>query len=194
MKKVLLFAIAILAFSFANAQVREKGTIELLPQIGYSSANYYGEENLNNSSLSSVTFGVGADYFFNNRWSLRSGLHYQTMGSEITSSYEEKLNYLTIPVNANWHFGSTRKWNLNFGPSFGFLMSAKGGGEDIKDLANTFQFGLAYGIGYKIQVNEKFSILIDFQGMSGLSEVPKESDYTLKNAYSAFNVGGVFKL
>ena len=75
MKKVLLFAIAILAFSFANAQVREKGTIELLPQIGYSSANYYGEENLNNSSLSSVTFGVGADYFFNNRWSLRSGLH-----------------------------------------------------------------------------------------------------------------------
>jgi hypothetical protein len=194
MKKVLLSAVAILAFGFVNAQTREKGTIELIPQIGYSSANYYGEENLNNSSLSTVTFGVGADYFFNNRWSLRSGLHYQTMGSEITSNYEEKLNYLTIPVNANWHFGSTRKWNLNFGPSFGFLMSAKGGGEDIKDLANTFQVGLAYGIGYKIQVNEKFSILIDFQGMSGLSEVPKDSDYTIKNAYSAFNVGGVFKL
>ena len=194
MKKVLLSVVAVLAFRFVNAQSREKGAIELIPQIGYSSANYYGEENLNNSSISTVTFGVGGDYFFNDRWSLRSGLHFQTMGSKLTSSYEEKLNYLSVPVNANWHFGSTRKWNLNFGPSFGFLMSAKGGGEDIKKLANTFQFGLAYGIGYKIEVNEKLSILIDFQGMSGMSDVPKDSDFTIKNAYSAFNVGGVFKL
>lgn len=194
MKNFLLSVTAILVFSFVNAQSREKGAIELIPQIGYSSANYYGEENLNNSSISSVAFGVGADYFFNDRWSLRSGLHFQTMGSKLTSSYEEKLNYLMIPANANWHFGSTRKWNLNFGPSFGFLMSAKGDGEDIKDLANTFQFGLAYGIGYKIEVNEKISILIDFQGMTGLSDVPKDSDFTIKNAYSAFNVGGVFKL
>lgn len=193
MKKVILSVIAIFAFSFVNAQSREKGAIELIPQIGYSSANYYGD-NVNNSSLTAVTLGVGADYFFNDRWSLRSGLHFQTMGSKLTSSYEEKLNYITLPVNANWHFGSTRKWNLNFGPSFGLLMSAKGGGEDIKDLANSFQFGLAYGIGYKIEVNEKFSILIDFQGMTGLSEVPKDSDFSLKNAYSAFNVGGVFKL
>ena len=73
-------------------------------------------------------------------------------------------------------------------------MSAKGGGEDIKDLANSFQFGLAYGVGYKIEVSERISILIDFQGMTGLSEVPKESDFTIKNAYSAFNIGGVFKL
>lgn len=194
MKKMVFAALAVLVFGFANAQNREKGAIELIPQIGYSSANYYGEANLNNSSLSTVTFGVGADYFFNDRWSLRSGLHFQTMGSKLSSSYEEKLNYLTVPVNANWHFGSTRKWNLNFGPSFGILMSAKGGGEDIKDLANSFQFGLAYGVGYKIEVSERISILIDFQGMTGLSEVPKESDFTIKNAYSAFNIGGVFKL
>ncbi len=48
MKKVLLSVVAVLAFNFVNAQSREKGAIELIPQIGYSSANYYGEENLNN--------------------------------------------------------------------------------------------------------------------------------------------------
>lgn len=109
--------------------------------------------------------------------------------------YEEKLNYLTLPVNANWHFGSTRKWNLNFGPSIGFLMSAENNnGVDLKDITNSTQIGLNYGIGYKIEVNEKFSILVDFQGMTGLSEIDKSGVFGLKNAASSFNVGGVFKL
>uniref|UniRef100_UPI004047660A hypothetical protein n=1 Tax=Flavobacterium sp. TaxID=239 RepID=UPI004047660A len=82
MKKVFLSVIAILALNFVNAQSREKGAIELIPQIGYSSANYYGD-NINNSSLTAVTFGVGADYFFNDRWSLRSGLHFQTMDQNL---------------------------------------------------------------------------------------------------------------
>ncbi len=25
------------------------------------------------------------------------------------------LNYLTVPVMANWHFGRTKNWYLNFG-------------------------------------------------------------------------------
>ncbi len=179
---------------FINAQHRSKNDVELTPLIGFATSNYYGEERLNNSSLSSVNFGADFDFFFNDRWSLRSGLLFQTMGSEVTPYYTEKLNYVTIPVNANWHFGSTRKWNLNFGPNFGFLNSAKGNGSDIKNRANSTQLGLAYGIGCKIEVNEKISVLIDYQGMTGLSEVPKKSYYTIKNMYGAFNVGGVFKL
>ncbi|MBD3724144.1 MAG: PorT family protein [Flavobacteriaceae bacterium] len=162
--------------------------------MGYSSSNYYGEDQLDTNTLSGASFGVGADYFFNDRWSLRSGLHYQQMGTKGNGGYEEKLKYITLPVNANWHFGSTRKWNLNFGPSFSLLTSAKNNFGDLKDLANPFQLGLAYGIGYKIEVNEKFSILIDLQGIAGLTDVPKESDYTIKNSYSSINIGGVFKL
>ncbi|MFD2910165.1 porin family protein [Flavobacterium ardleyense] len=194
MKNILFSAVALFAVAFASAQSRDKGTIELIPQIGYASSNYYGEENLQNSTLSSVTFGVGADYFFNNTWSLRSGLHFQTMGSKVLSNYEEKLNYVTIPLNANWHFGSTKKWNLNFGPSLGFLTGAKVNGVDFKNQLKSTQFGLSYGIGYKIEVTDKFSILVDYQGMAGLSEVAKDSPYSLKNIHSSFNVGGVFKL
>lgn len=194
MKKIILLAVSLLGFNAANAQLRDKGAIELIPQIGYSSANYYGPEINNNDPISKATFGLGGDYFFNNRWSLRSGLHYQTMGTQFYG-YEENLNYLTIPVNANWHFGSTRKWNLNFGPSIGFLLSADNSeGVDIKDAVNPTQLGLSYGIGYKIEVSPKFSILLDFQGMSGLTEIDKDGMFSIKNAYSSFNVGGVFKL
>lgn len=193
MKKVLILG-ALFFSLYGFSQSRDKGTIELTPLVGYATANYYGESNLNNSSVSNVNFGVNGDYFFNDRWSLRSGLLYQAMGTKF-SGYEEKLKYLTIPVNANWHFGSTRKWNLNFGPSAGFLLTAEDNmGNDIKDSANTFQLGLNFGIGYKIEISEKFSILIDYQGMAGLTEIAKDSDYTLKNVYDSFNVGAVIKL
>lgn len=169
--------------------------------VGVATANYYSSEDLANSSITTANFGVNGDYFFNNRWSLRSALLLQTMGSEyryiepgLSVNFKDKLNYLTIPVNANWHFGSTRKWNLNFGPSFGFLMFAKANDVDVKDYVNSFQLGLNYGIGYKIEVSEKFSILIDYQGMTGLTEVIKDTPIEIKNMYSSFNVGGVIKL
>jgi opacity protein-like surface antigen len=194
MKKIILTVFALGAFTFSNAQSREKGTIELVPQIGYSSANFYGEEELDTDELSAATFGVGADYFFNDRWSIHSGLFSQKMGAEAGGA-DFKINYLTIPAHANWHFGSTRKWYLNFGPSFSFLTDAKLGSVDVKDGINSFQLGLGYGIGYKIEVSEKFSISIDFQGISGLTETFKENDgFTVKNSFGAFNVGGVIKL
>ena len=194
MKKIILSAIAVCAFGFANAQSREKGTIEIIPQIGYATANYYGDAvQSGNSTLSSVTYGVGGDYFFNDRWSLRTGLLFQTMGTSILS-IEEKLSYMTIPVNANWHFGSTRKWNLNFGPSFGILTSAETDGVDIKEAVNGTQLGLNIGIGYKIEVSEKFSILVDYQSLSGLNNVAKDAAFTFKNSFGSFNVGGVIKM
>ncbi|HRG17576.1 MAG TPA: porin family protein [Flavobacterium lutivivi] len=192
MKKIICLGLLFSSF-LMNSQSREKGAIEIVPLIGYSSSNYYGESNLDNSTLSSVNFGVEGDYYFNDRWSLRSGLLFQTMGTKF-SGYKEELKYITIPVNANWHFGSTRKWNLNFGLNAGFLTSADANGTDIKDLANSFQLGIAYGIGYKLEVSPKFSLLFDMQGMTGMTEVAKDSDYTLKNAYSTINIGGVFKL
>lgn len=210
MKKLIL-GLIVLTSIHSFSQLRAKGDTEIALKIGYSSANYYSTEELDNSPISGLNFGIESDYFFNNRWSLHSGILFQKMGSNVTNDYKEKLNYITIPINANWHFGSTRKWYLNFGPSIGFITSAKAefkqmntfdpveigfntGANDIKDLVNAFQLGLNYGIGYKIFINDKFSLSIDYQGMTGLSEVPKESDFTLKNVYSSFNIGGVIKL
>lgn len=193
MKKLVLSVMAVFAFTFSNAQSREKGGIEIAPQIGYANSDVYGDSDIESDALSSITYGVGADYFFNDRWSLRSGLLLQTMGAVDGIDQELKLQYLTIPVNANWHFGSTRKWNLNFGPSIGFLTSAKVENDDVKDEVNSTQIGFNIGIGYKIEVSPKFSILIDYQSVSGLSKAFKE-DSSAKNAFGSFNVGAVIKL
>ena len=195
MKKVILTIAVVLTATIANAQLREEGAIELAPQIGYSSSNYFGGDagSLNNP-VTGVALGITGDYFFNNRWSIRSGILFQKMGTEV-AGFEDNLSYVTIPVNANWHFGSTRKWYLNFGPSLSILTTAKNeNGDNIKDFFNTTQIGLNVGIGYKIEVAKNFSVLIDYQGVSGLTDIIKDSEFSTSNNFGSFNVGGVFKI
>lgn len=101
-----------------------------------------------------------------------------------------------VPINANWHFGSTRKWFLNFGISPGILASAEVDGNDVSELVESFQLAFTYGIGYKIEVSDNFSILIDTQGILGLTNIVDESEegFSNTNAGSSLNVGAVFKL
>ena len=201
MKKTLLTLVTLITIGLTNAQVKEKGVIEITPKIGISSFSEFNEDD-NTNSNSGVELGATVDYYFNHRWSLRSGLIANKMGGKYDfegESFEDKLNYVTIPINANWHFGSTRKWNLNFGLSPSFLSSAKvkvnGYTENLPDdIVESFQLGLTFGIGYKIEVTERFGILIDAQLFSGLTNINKASSEKILNTGNSFNVGGVFQL
>ena len=201
MKNVLLTLVTLLTFGLTNAQVKEKGVIEITPKIGISSFSEFNEDD-NTNSNSGVELGATVDFYFNDRWSLRSGLIANKMGGKYDfegESFEDKLNYVTIPINANWHFGSTRKWNLNFGLSPSFLSSTKvkvnGYTENLPDdIVESFQLGLTFGIGYKIEVTERFGILIDAQLFSGLTNINKASSEKILNSGNSFNVGGVFQL
>ena len=205
MKKFLSALITLISFVSVNAQSKEKGTIEITPKIGSSNFHqYYNGDRFefNLDSNSGVAFGATADYYLNNRWSLRSGLVFNKMGFKYNFfvAREEKLNYLSIPLNANWHFGSTRKWNLNFGFSPSFLLNAElidSEGNHIKipksDL-KSFQLGLTFGIGYKIEITKKFGILLDYQFFEGLTNINKASSENIINAGGSLNVGGVIQL
>lgn len=192
MKKLLFIAFAATSMSIF-AQAREKGTIELTPHIGYATSFWTGDNANSDDSRNSLRIGASGDYFFNDRWSLRSGVIYNSMGAD--DSFDEiVLNYINIPVNANWHFGSTRKWNLNFGLTAGFLASAELDGNDVKDFIENFQLGISYGIGYKLEITENFSLLFDLQALVGLTDISVETAFTNQNVGSSLNIGAVFKL
>lgn len=201
MKKLLLSLVALAAFGFANAQIKEKGTIEITPKIGTSSFTEYTDKDTGKYN-SGVEFGATVDYYFNNRWSLRSGLISDKMGTrnyDAGDVYEDELNYLSIPINANWHFGSTRKWNLNFGLSPSFLTSAKFVNNETimnipKSAIESFQLGFTYGIGYKIEINKKFGVLIESQWFNGLTNINKATQERIINGGFSFNLGGVIQL
>lgn len=203
MNKTLFSIVALVSFGIANAQNKEKRTIEITPKIGYSSFIENNDNNFNNRNTG-IDLGVTGDYYFNRSWSLRSGLIFDKMGGQNISGnhthiFEDKLNYLSIPLNTNWHFGSTRKWNLNLGLSPSILISAKyieyGVTNNIsKDLIKSFQLGLTYGIGYKFEITKKFGVLIDTQFFKGLTNVSKTPNFNYTNSGYSFNLGGVIQL
>lgn len=200
MKKLLLL-VTLVSIGFSNAQTKEKGTFEITPKIGYSSFSEFSEGE-STDSRSSASFSITGDYYFNNRWSLRSGLNFDNMGGSYSvgsDNFTDKLNYLSIPINANWHFGSTRKWNLNFGVSPSFLSSAKvelnGKTENLPSgFIKSFQLGFTYGIGYKIEINKKFGILIDAQFFNGLTNISEIPNVNFLNGGYVYGIGGVIQL
>lgn len=187
-----------------NCQTREKGNIELTPIIGYSASYQLDSFLFGSSSVSGIQLGIYGNYFFNNRWSLRSGLLYQKMGTNnvdfsiLTNEYSERTNYVTVPLSVNYHFGTERNWYLNYGLAVGFLTNAEAdynngnGFVDINNLANSTQFGINGGIGYKFKVSPKFLMVVEKSNLIGLTDSTEQRDG--KNFYMSFNIGAVFKI
>lgn len=203
MKKTLF--IALMASFAVNAQVREKGEVEVSPFIGVSTANYFGDVGMMNEAVVNPYFGANLDLYFNNRWSLKTGVEYQTMGSQGESygfygfeSFEEKINFVSVPIHANYHFSKNRRWYLNFGPTINFLTEATSNGMNMKEGITPVQLGLGIGIGYKIYVNERFSIGIDHQEYIGFTNNLKSkynnNDLFIGNYFGSFSVKAIFKL
>ncbi|RZK01007.1 MAG: PorT family protein [Flavobacterium sp.] len=203
-----LFFTVILALGLASVSYgQDKGNVEFGLNIGYNASSVQVSRSyFQPDSRQSLNFGFAADYYFSDRWSLKGKLIYDQKGWD-NGSFEDasgnfyltdyNLNYLTVPVMANWHFGSKRNWYLNFGPYVGFLMSAEEttGGVDVKEGFNSTDFGLALGIGVKIPVSDKLKISLEYEGQGGGSEIFKENNsYRVSNTRSSLNVGVNFML
>lgn len=209
MKKTLFIALLV---SFAvNAQVRERNDIEIAPFVGINSSNYYGDITYigdSNKALYTPIFGVTADFYMNNRWSLRTGLEYQTLGSSVYTSelisnpqenyyyryfYEsEKLNFVAIPIHANIHIGTSRNWHINFGPTVSFLTGANFGGERVEiDNLRKEHVGFGLGFGYRFNIHENFSLGIEHQEYISFT-----NNLNTFNSYGSFigNIAGNFSV
>ncbi|WP_299255270.1 porin family protein [uncultured Lacinutrix sp.] len=209
MKKILLIAsLAVFAVSNVNAQL-DKGDFELGVGIGASFSNVAvgSDAEDTSNSLTSINFGASGEYYFSDRWGIKAKLIYDQKGWADGFIYNEdtfenfttdfQLAYLTIPVMANWHFGSTRKWYLNFGPYVGILLNAEDSklGMDVKEAFNTTDFGLAFGIGYKFEIADNTKLYVEYDGQSGFSDIFKENaGSSVRNGRSSFNVGVLFAL
>jgi len=210
MKKTLYSLLAALSLCFV-AQAQTKGSIEMginggvnFTSVSGTDYNYWGTT----TSESSVSFNVAAslDFYFSDRWSIKvKGIYdrkgwdsaYITLGDGRDYSTNVDMNYITVPVMANWHFGGKRNWYLNFGPYVGFLTSAKETrfDTDLKDNFNTTDAGLAYGIGVKIPVSNHVKLFFEYEGQTGLSDIYKDNyDGSVTTNRGAANVGINFLL
>lgn len=208
MKKTLF--IALMASFAVNAQVREKGDVEIAPFVGFATSKHYGDFVSDNKSLISAAFGVDADFYLNNRWSIKIGAQYQRLGARINTSIgsylvndkdvylKEKISNLAVPLHASYHFGKKRNWYINFGPTLTYTVDYAMENENINvnDLSRRFDGGLGVGVGYKFIINERFSIAIDHQEYVS---VPRFTTFSNTTYYSfdgnsSLNVKAVINL
>ena len=206
MKKLFFIAmISIVGLHSANAQ--QTSGFEIGGNVGVSFASLTAVDG-NNSTDNVTTFNFAAtgEYYFSDRWGLKAKLILDNKGwgngfisdefGNVTIT-DFSLSYLTIPVMANWHFGSTRKWYLNFGLYAGFLLSGEAdtNGMDVSDAIQSVDIGLAFGIGYKFPIAENTFLFVEFDGQGGFTDVFENNlgDKVI-NGRSSFNIGVLFPL
>lgn len=187
----------------ATAFGQTKGTTQFGLHLGLNTSNVYAGNIPNYDLRTGFNAGLSVEHYFSESWSFKGRLLYDQKGwdlgylSDGNKSYvtNYKLDYLTIPVLANWHFGRKKNWYLDFGPYLSFLLNAKEstGGMDVKDLFSTTDAGLDLGIGVKFPVSNTTKFFIELNAEAGLSDIAKNnSGSTLRSTVSAINVGFLF--
>ena len=203
MKKLLLSALAVCAFSFSNAQEEKSSTgldVTFGAKAGLNLSTFTGD--IEGADMK-TGFHVGgmAEIALNDKFSVQPELMFSTQGTQsndfLGSDETLKFNfsYINIPVMAKYYV--TEGLSLEAGPQIGILVDSKakfdGETEDADELLgdlSTIDFGLNFGIGYKLDSGLNFSARYNL----GLSNISDESDLDDKvnNSVFQFSVGYFF--
>ena len=179
MKKIILSAIAVMAFGFTNAQGVKFGA-----KAALNIANLTGDVD-DASSLTAFQVGAFAEFKVSEKFAVQPELMYSAQGAD-SDGEKLNLNYINIPVMAKFYVA--KSFNLEVGPQIGFLVSAKSEGEDIKDFVSSTDFGLNFGAGYDFTENLSAGLRYNL----GLSNVNEEGDGSIKNSVFSVSLGYKF--
>jgi outer membrane protein with beta-barrel domain len=196
--KVITVLIVVLTVVSLNAQDFKYG---VKAGANFSAQSELGDIFDNNEIRTGFNAGVYGNYSLNKRFSLQSELNYEQKGSDNDEAIS-KLDYLTIPVLANYSLGETRNSALNFsvyaGPYAGILLNSEMESDvegitqdvDIDDQTENAEFGMVGGFIMKYPINEQ-SIFLDVRFALGLTSYDKNNS-DLRNKTVGINLGFEF--
>lgn len=195
MKKLFLAVIAVLSLSYTQAQEVQFGA-----KAGVNFANLTGDVE-DSDMRTSFHLGAVAEIKINEKFSVQPELLYSSQGTTSKEKFEGisfestiKLDYIAVPIMAKYYVA--QGLSLEAGPQIGFLVAAESefsaGGEseteDIKDELKSVDFGLNFGLGYKLDSGINFGARYNL----GLSNIADDDDYELKNSVFQISVGYLF--
>jgi len=201
MKCLRLLAI-VLTLCIGTLRAQDKGDIELGINGGVNIAGII-DNIFSSDTRTSFNIGATGDFYFSDRWSLKTKIIYDQKGYKtgyliyngktIIEQSTYNLNYITVPVMANWHFGKKRNWYLHFGPYIGVLTDTKS--TSVKSDFNSLDAGIALGIGVKIPLSEKCKLFLEYDEQGSLTNIYKgEHNSSTRNLRIGFNAGICFPI
>ena len=194
MKKLLLVAAIMMASTCAFAQsLHEPGSLTLQPRIGFSAADFNNTEDT--EARVGLVVGPEFEYTLTDRFSIAAGLNYSQQGTELKNTdVTYKMDYLTIPVVANFYVvkGLALKAGLQPGINLSAKLKANGKEADFDDDAvKSFDIALPVGISYEFK-----NFVLDARYTFGLTKIFDEKivDLDSKNLGFQLTLGYKFTL
>jgi len=210
--KNLLMITAIVLFGFTNVNAQDKTAFGVKAGINLSTIT--GDEVDSFDGRTCFHFGVMAEFIISDNFSFQPELLYSCQGSDYSEVFDIteaslkainaetydgtiKVDYLNIPLMAKYYVAEG--FSLEAGPQVGFLLSAKNeynapgdsGEEDIKDYVKGIDFGVNFGLGYKLENGINFGARYNL-GLSDANDDPDLENTTYKNSVFQFSLGYFF--
>ena len=177
MKKIATLLLAALAF--AGFESHAQG-IHIIPKVGL---NLSSLSHVDGSTIAGLNAGVSLEILLTEKFGIEPGVLFSMQGTKIGSE-KIHLDYINIPVYAKYYvLGGL---NVFAGPQVGFNVRAKSGGERVKDLVRTADFGLGLGVGYQFG----WGLMVSANYTFGFVNI--EKDTSTKNGVFQLNVGWRF--
>jgi hypothetical protein len=152
MKKIILCAIAIMAFGFANAQKTRFGV-----KGGLNIATIGGDDAAD--ALIGFQLGGFAEIKVWKKLAIQPELLFSAQGARVKyygeRAFNVNLNYINVPVLAKYYI--TKQFTVEAGPQLGLLVSSKNI-EDEKSVDLGFNLGAGYNFTDNFSVGIRYTI------------------------------------
>lgn len=193
MKKLMMMAVLAIVALRANAQstLHEIGEITIQPKVGLAIGNLSGKYTYVDDKARlrfGLSAGVEAEYYTNIWLSISAGVNYDQQGWKL-DKVTHKLDYLNIPVMANFYVANGLAVKIGLQP--GFLLNAREGDIKVKSDYESFNLCIPIGISYEYQ-----NFVLDARSNWGIKRVNKHYDDSNKwrSDLVTFTIGYKFSL
>lgn len=177
MKKILLLAVVtVLGFTNVNAQEIKFGA-----KGGLNFASVSGDNTEGIDVVTSLNFGVLSEIPVSDKFSFQPELMYSGQGYSFNEN-TIALSYLNLPLMGKYYIA--KGLSVEAGPQIGFLLSAKNEETDVKDSFNSFDFGVNFGLGYKLDNGLNFGARYNL----GLTDINNLDNSSFKNKNGVFQL------
>lgn len=174
----LLVVLAMTIFGLSNVIGQE---IQFGAKGGLNFASISGDNTGDTGTVTSFNFGLVTEIPISEKFSFQPELMYSGQGFGIDRNTVE-LNYLNLPLMGKYYV--SKGLSLEAGPQIGYLLSAKDDNIDLKDSFNTIDFGVNFGVGYKLDNGLNFGARYNI----GLSDINDVDGLTNKNRNGTLQV------
>lgn len=188
MKKLMMIVAMMVATLSANAQ-NEVGQITLKPMAGMTMSTITDDSDA--KMKIGLVAGAEAEYGVAENFGITAGLLYSMQGCKYDGDLKMNLEYLNIPILANYYVMPGLAIKAGIQP--GFLMSAKyskdGNSLDVKDDCETVDISIPVGASYEFD-----NFVVDARYNFGLTKGNKHGDDSQKNSVFMLTIGYKFAL